>query len=347
MKKVLLSTILCSSLMFAASEYKYEITPIIGGAITEGNTNLDDDYGVGGLSLGFNLDDKSFFNQVELGFLNSLGEVDYRHGGDTQITRLFTNVIKDFEITKNSSIYGLVGAGVEVFSNEDNRNDSGLFGNYGIGYKYKFTDDIALKTDIRHLINADHGDNTLLYTVGLAISFGKKATNVAPVQKQPVKEEPIAAKKEEPKKMAQLDEIDSDGDGVPDSIDQCPNTPKGDFVDKVGCSLKTDLNINFAFDSAKINNSYESKIKRFAEFMKKFPTTKAKIEAHTDAIGTKEYNQKLSERRALSTVEALKAYKIDKSRLKSYGYGESRPIATNETKEGRAKNRRVEATIIK
>ncbi|RXJ85996.1 OmpA family protein [Arcobacter sp. CECT 8985] len=342
MKKVLLSTILCSSLMFAASEYKYEVTPIIGGAITEGNTNLDDHYGVGGLSLGFNLDDKSFFNQVELGFLNSLGEVDYDKGGDTQITRLFTNVIKDFEITNNSSIYGLVGAGVELFSNEDHRNDSGLFGNYGIGYKYKFTDDIALKTDVRHLINANHGDNTLLYTVGLAISFGKKATNVAPVKEEPVKKM-APVKKEEPKKV----EMDSDGDGVVDSIDQCPNTPKGDFVDKVGCSLKTDLNINFKFDSAKINNSYESKIKRFAEFMKAFPTTKAKIEAHTDSIGTKEYNDKLSKRRALSTVNALKAYKIDTKRLKWFGYGESRPIATNETKEGRAKNRRVEATIIK
>lgn len=341
MKKVLLSTILCSSLMFAASEYKYEVTPIIGGALTEGNTNLDDDYGVGGLSFGFNLDDKSFFNQVELGFLNSLGEVDYDKGGDTQITRIFTNVIKDFEITNNSSIYGLVGAGVEVFSDEDDRNDSGLFGNYGIGYKYKFTDDMALKTDIRHLINADHGDNTLLYTVGLAISFGKKATNVAPVQQEPVKE--VAPVKEEPKQV----EKDSDGDGVVDSIDQCPNTPKGDFVDKVGCSLKTNLNINFEFDSEKINNSYESKIKKFAEFMKKFPTTKAKIEAHTDAVGTEEYNQKLSERRALSTVNALKAYKIDSSRLKSFGYGESKPVATNETKEGRAQNRRVEATIVK
>ncbi|AXH08953.1 flagellar motor protein MotB [Malaciobacter halophilus] len=343
MKKVLLSTVLCASLMFAAdSSYKYEITPLVGGVVTEGNTDLDSHYGVGGLSLGFNLDE-SMFDQIELGFLRSLGDVDYDKGGDTSISRIFTNVIKNYELTNNTSLYALVGAGVEVFGHEAYDNESGVFGNYGVGLRYNISDDLIFKTDVRHLIETDHGDNNLLYTFGLAIPFGKKATNVTKQEpvKQEVKPEPV--KQVEPKKVV----LDTDGDGVIDSKDECANTPKGDFVDEKGCSLKTDLNINFAFDSSKINNSYESKIKKFAEFMKAFPSTKAKIEAHTDSIGTEKYNQKLSERRAASTVEALKAYKIDAKRLKWHGYGESKPLATNATKEGRAKNRRVEATIVK
>ncbi len=333
MKKILLSTIACASLIFAQSEYKYEVTPLVGGVVTEGNMNLDDHYGVGGLSIGFNLEN-SMFDQIELGFLTSLGDVDYSNKKDTSVTRIFSNLIKEYELSAKSSLYALIGAGVEVYENEAFKNESGLFGNYGVGFKYQISENMALKTDIRHLIETDHGDNNLIYTVGLAIPFGKKAAPV--VEEKPVVVEP-----------APVVELDSDNDGVVDSLDQCPNTPKGDIVDETGCSLKVDLNINFNFDSAKINNSYDSKIKKFAEFMKKYPSTKAKIEAHTDATGTDEYNQKLSEKRAASTVNALKAYNIDENRLESFGYGESKPLTANDTKEGRAQNRRVEATIQK
>ncbi len=138
---------------------------------------------------------------------------------------------------------------------------------------------------------------------------------------------------------------DSDGDGVIDANDKCPDTPKGDIVDENGCSLKVNLNINFQTDSAVINNSYSSKIKKFADFMNAFPSVKGKISAHTDSVGSDAYNQKLSERRAASTVKALEAYGVDASRLNAVGYGEMNPKASNETAEGRAENRRVEGSI--
>lgn len=175
MKKLLLSTIACASLVFAQSEYKYEITPLVGGVVTEGNMNLDDHYGVGGLSLGFNLEN-SMFDQIELGFLTSLGDVDYSDNKDTSVTRIFSNLIKEYELSAKSSLYALIGAGVEVYQNEAFKNESGLFGNYGVGFKYKINDNMALKTDIRHLIETDHGDNNLIYTVGLAIPFVKSCS---------------------------------------------------------------------------------------------------------------------------------------------------------------------------
>ncbi len=369
MKKILLSTALCASVMLAANnDYKYEITPMIGGTYSEGNLDLERNYANAGLSLGFNLED-SRFDQVELGFLRTLEDVDYDNSNrNTGITRVFTNFVKDYKLSDSTSVYGLIGAGIELFDNEMYGNEDGLFGNYGVGVKYKFSNyhSVALKADIRHLIETDHGDNNLLYTVGLAIPFGKKAAP-APV-------EPVVVEKKEVEIVVNSDydndgvidkedkcpnsvedavvnihgcEIDSDNDGVIDRLDKCPNTPKGDIVNSEGCSLTVNLNINFETDSAVIRNQYDSKIQKFAKFLKTFPSVKGKISAHTDAVGTEEYNQGLSERRAASTVEALKAYGIDESRLKAMGYGELSPKASNSTSEGRAENRRVEGSIYK
>lgn len=337
MKKILLSTALCASMMFAAnSDYKYEITPMIGGAYSEGNMDTDRDYANGGLSLGFNLDD-SMFNQVELGFLRTLEDVDYKNTDyNTGITRLFANLVKEYEFTESTSFYGLIGAGVEIFDDEMGDQENGLFGNYGVGIKYKISEALALKADVRHLIETDHGDNTLLYTVGLAIPFGKKAAPAPEPTPEPTPVVPV-----------EVPPMDTDGDGVIDANDKCPNTPKGDIVDETGCSLKVNLNINFENDSSVINNSYDSKIKKFADFMKAFPSVKGKIEAHTDSVGSDAYNQKLSERRAASAVKALEAYGVEASRLNSVGYGEMNPKASNETAEGKAMNRRVEGSISK
>jgi len=338
MKKILLSTALCASMMFAAnSEYKYEITPMIGGVYTEGNLDLERNYADAGLSLGFNLDD-SMFDQVELGFLRSLEDVDYRNSTeDTGITRVFANLVKEYGLSDSTSLYGLVGAGVEIFDSENFDNEDGLFANYGLGIKYKISEEVSLKADVRHLVEFDHGDNNLLYTVGFAIPFGKKAAPAPMVEK----EIPVIVPVDVPAAK------DTDGDGVIDAHDKCPDTPKGDIVDETGCSLKVNLNINFKTDSAVINNSYDSKIKKFADFMKAFPSVKGKIEAHTDSDGSDAYNQKLSERRAASAVKALEAYGVDASRLNSVGYGEMNPKASNETAEGKAMNRRVEGSISK
>ena len=336
MKKILLSTVACATMMLAAnSDYKYEITPMVGGTYTEGNLGLDRNYANGGLSLGFNQFD-SFIDQVELGFLRSIEDVDYEGGNrNTGITRVFTNLVKEYDLTSDVSLYTLVGAGVEFFDNEFEDNENGLFGNYGVGVKYNLAERLALKFDVRHLIEVDHGDNTLLYTLGLSVPFGE-VSKPAPVAEKPA---PVATPVAAPK--------DSDGDGVIDSLDECPNTMKGAKVDNIGCMTLVNLNINFDTAKADIKDSYNSRINEFAKVMKADPKLKANIEAHTDSVGTDAYNQKLSERRATSAVNALVAAGVQKDRIKAVGYGESRPIASNDTVEGRAENRRVEAVMVK
>lgn len=342
MKKILLSTIACASMLLAANnDYKYEITPLIGGAVTEGNSGLERNYANAGLSLGFNQFD-SIIDQVEIGFLRTLQDVDYKDGSgkNTGITRVFTNVIKDYAIADNTSLYALVGAGVEIFDNEQGRSKNGLYGNYGAGIKYQVADQLALKFDVRHLIEVDHGDSTLLYTLGFAVPFGAVA-KAAPVVEAPVVVAPVVvpAPKAAPK--------DTDGDGVIDELDQCPDTMKGAKVDSVGCMTLINLNINFDTNKSDIKHSYDSRIAEFAKLMNGNPKLKATIEAHTDSVGSDAYNQKLSERRANAAVNALKALNVDASRIKAVGYGETRPTASNATAEGRAENRRVEAVMSK
>jgi len=105
------------------------------------------------------------------------------------------------------------------------------------------------------------------------------------------------------------------------------------------------LKIEFDTGKAIIKPQYHAEIGKVAEFMKKYPEANGVIEGHTDNVGGKAYNQKLSERRAASVRTYLvEKYGIAPERLSSKGYGFTKPIATNKTKAGRQKNRRIQAT---
>jgi OOP family OmpA-OmpF porin len=160
---------------------------------------------------------------------------------------------------------------------------------------------------------------------------------------------------------------DADKDGVPDYLDKCPGTPIGVSVDKDGCPPppppvvqetrsqaekareiqekgRTTLKVFFAFDKSEIKKNSFEEIDDMVAVLKKYPALNITIEGHTDNVGSAAYNKKLSQQRA----EAVKKYMvikggIDAKRLNAVGFGLEKPIATNGTKEGRAKNRRVEA----
>jgi OOP family OmpA-OmpF porin len=161
--------------------------------------------------------------------------------------------------------------------------------------------------------------------------------------------------------------IDSDGDGVPDFFDKCPNTPAGTKVDGSGCPLpvavnKPDVkvyvteedkkvvkeaikNLEFDFGKATIREHSFPSLDRVAQLLidKNFSL---KLAGHTDNVGSVSANLKLSKDRA----EAIKNYLVNKganpSRIEATGYGKEQPIATNKTAAGRQLNRRVEFTLF-
>ena len=103
------------------------------------------------------------------------------------------------------------------------------------------------------------------------------------------------------------------------------------------------------FDTNKYNINEKSKqtLDKLAAILKEYPDTNVLVAGHTDSVGAEAYNQKLSEKRAKAVAEVLAGYGVEKAKISTVGYGELKPIATNKTKEGRAQNRRVEATFNK
>ncbi|MBS7661425.1 OmpA family protein [Pseudomonas lalucatii] len=157
---------------------------------------------------------------------------------------------------------------------------------------------------------------------------------------------------------------DEDGDGVFDRRDRCPHTPSGTPVQHNGCPLKVypsapelvepepveavrvELDVKFDFDKSVVKQDAQDDIRSLADFMKQYPQTTTTVEGHTDAIGTDAYNQALSERRANAVRDVLvNQHGIDTGRVSAVGYGESRPVADNDSEAGRAINRRVEAEV--
>jgi OOP family OmpA-OmpF porin len=106
------------------------------------------------------------------------------------------------------------------------------------------------------------------------------------------------------------------------------------------------LKVEFATDSAVIQTRYNDEVNTVGEYMKKYPTTTAVIEGHTDNVGSAELNMKLSQKRAENVVNYLaENFGIERNRLSAKGYGSTRRIAYNNTPDGRQKNRRINAVI--
>ncbi len=146
--------------------------------------------------------------------------------------------------------------------------------------------------------------------------------------------------------------LDSDGDGVPDYRDECPDTERGAKVDDIGCyveleeTVTIDLNLEFDVDSSDLRPEHYPEIQRVVEFLRQYPTANAVIEGHTDSDGSAGYNQALSERRARSVMrDLIERAGVRAGRLSSAGFGESRPIAANDTAAGKQRNRRVSAVV--
>ncbi len=104
--------------------------------------------------------------------------------------------------------------------------------------------------------------------------------------------------------------------------------------------------ILFDVDSANVKPEAGASLQKIADILKKYPKTNITVAGYTDSTGGEAYNQALSERRANSVKFMLVSYGVDGARVTSGGFGKSSPVASNDTAEGRAQNRRVELHIV-
>lgn len=278
------------------------------------------------------------------------------------------------------SPYILLGGGQQNFKAPGVDVDKGTFANAALGAFTRFNDYVALRTEVRDVYNFNTENNDILALVGLEFSgASSRVTNEPTPAPEPVAEEPAA--------VVVVEEVvavvaDTDGDGVPDGQDKCPNTPAGVQVNQDGCPLDSDkdgvpdyldkcpgtganivvdttgcpkmlteaiskqLSVNFDSSKAVVKDEYKAEIGELAALIKQYNNTHVEIQGHTDASGNKALNDKLSQQRADAVARVLvEEFGIDPSRVTANGYGSSQPLADNATADGRAKNRRVIAIL--
>ena len=353
----------------------FTVSPMIGGYIFEGNQDLENKpvYGVG---LGYNFD-KQLSAEAVFNYIDT--ESDDSHG-DVKAYLYRLDGLYHFNFNDRLVPYVAAGVGGITFDRDHGDNNNDPLINYGAGLKYFITENMALRGDVRHVISFDSTHHNLMYTVGLTFFFGGPK-EVAAREPQDSDGDGVyddLDKCPNTPSGVSVDSsgcpLDSDGDGVYDDLDKCPNTPSGVSVDSSGCPLDSDgdgvydyldkcpgtplgarvdergcwVLKGVQFDIAKATIKPESYqiLDEVVEVLVKNPHLKIEIQGHTDSTGSAEMNLKLSQNRAASVLEYFVSNGIERTRLSCRGFGMEKPIASNDTIDGRAKNRRVELKPI-
>jgi len=317
---------------FAAANAGVTVTPLLVGYtfqdtqhnngedhLGSGPAELQDDLFVGaalGVELTPWLGFEAEYSQVK-------GDIDVAEvkDGEYKQQQLAGNfyVTSDL-ITKNydSKVkpYVLLGAGHYKYEGEGEAagwEDEGTLGNAGVGAFWRLNDALSLRTEARGTYNFDEQFWNYTALAGLNVVLGGhlKPAVAAPVVVVPVQPEPV-----EP-------------------------TPQVLVED-----LNMELRVFFDTNKSNIKDQYKPEIAKVAEKLVEYPNATARIEGHTDSTGPRALNDRLSLARADSVKSALvNEYNVNPTRLSTQGFAWDQPIADNNTKEGRAMNRRVFATI--
>ncbi len=283
------------------------------------------------------------------------------------------NAIYEYENRTNITPYALAGLGYEKVVGEKKgiiESHPFIQGGGGINIDIKNGYKGKLEGRFLQILGNKNENNEAILTAGLTIPLNYRKTIIKPIIKEvkrPIK--PIIIKPiiklstpppvkpviiREPKKIIysnsnecsiKISAPDIDRDGVEDRLDKCPETPCNFSVNGYGCPIKATLKIHFATNSAEIRDYSMDKIYGFASFLLKNRGSMVTIVGHTDSKGSDSLNKSLSYRRANSVVQALISKGVSPTRVHAEGMGESMPIASNRTPDGRAKNRRIEAIL--
>jgi OOP family OmpA-OmpF porin len=411
-----ISLLVAGSLMAMATaasagnrEGAFSVSPVIGGITFDGPQHLES-APVYGIRTGYNFT-KALGIEALFDYANTettKGASSARRDTNIDYYRYGGELLYHFFPDNNFVPYFAAGYAAHTFKGTIPAGEDSVtkgVGDYGLGAKYFLNDKVALRADVRHLIyrQASETQHAVTYSIGLHIPFGGK-TEAAPMAQPVAEAAPIAqpvpqaaptdsdgdgvydaddacpntpAGVKVDVKGCPLDSdrdgvydyldkcpgtpegvkvdtdgcpLDSDRDGVYDYLDKCPGTPQGVTVDKVGCPVKlcspTVLNIKFDTNKADIKPQYRDELKKVGEFLNEFPKARGVIEGHTDSVGRKASNMRLSQRRADSVrAYIIKNFNIAPDRISAKGFGPTRPVADNKTAAGKQQNRRIEANF--
>lgn len=353
----------------AAIADRFYISPMATYTLTDPDRGTDD--GIGGtLTIG------KEFNQR---FAFELSGIYSSFNGEkgAKSTQLVGGGIRGLLFPASGGIYGITGVEYGHFKDHPGENNkySGTLVSVGAGYLFGpfnfIASGISLRAEILFRSDIHSGavtgqtfNNSLnegVANLGLLIPIGREPVrDVPPAEAPPAEVVPVAAP------------VDSDGDGVADELDKCPDTPAGIQVGDDGCPLapapsqcKTPeagqpitlegcaagdkivlRGVNFEFNRANLTVNAKTILDGVSDALTGAPNVRVEVGGYTDSKGTDAYNEALSQKRAQAVVKYLTGKGIAADRMQSKGYGEAEPVADNETDEGRELNRRVELKII-
>ena len=236
------------------------------------------------------------------------------------------------------------------------REDGNIAGKFGVGLQGDLGR-VGIRTELAYRAHADDDSIGALYTdedhndgedwfgdvlasVGVVIPLG------------PEPAAPVTAPPPPPPPDATCADMDSDGDGVNDCNDKCPNSQAGQTIGPDGCPAPVTIDlrgVNFDFDKSTLRPDAVAILNEAVGILQRYPDLRVEVAGHTDLCGSDAYNQSLSERRARAVYDYLTSNGIDAGRLVGpTGYGESRPLEqTEQTLPGckSETNRRTELNI--
>lgn len=283
----------------------------------------------GGVEAGFSFTPEWGY-RVYYDYLNS----SMQSGGSVNGYRFGTDLLYNF----SDNFYGGIGINTTEIDNFKNR-----FYRVSGGYKTYIADNLAMTLEAA-VQQSDEDLTEFMFQTSLRYYFGGGSSYTPAPAKQQVQNTQTTTT------SVVVAAVDSDNDGVVDSNDKCPNTRAGFKVDADGCvmyeneTITKNLLVNFGFDSAAISTDGKADIADTAAFLKEYPQLDIVIEGYTDDTGAASYNLSLSERRAKAVGNSLvQEFGIDASRVTTVGFGEAKPLVPNDSRENRAKNRRIEA----
>ncbi|ENM5826362.1 hypothetical protein CGT94_00150 [Vibrio metoecus] len=313
MKK--LAAIISTTLLFASSAAVAEV--YVGGKI--GKSWLDDACQSGqpcdkddttlGAFVGY---EANKWLSLEAGY-DYLGKFTAAGLADEKVKAITLAPKLSLPLTEGIALYGKVGG---AFVDYGSKDDYSYLGAAGLEFNTNHNVTMRLEyqniTDINNDIVRASGESA---TLGVVYKFGGSQEPAPVVEQRPAEPAPVA----EP------------------------------VVEKVAVTKTFTFqhldSSTFATASAELKPATVKKLDKIVGYLNQYPQAKVEVVGHTDSTGSDAYNQKLSERRAQAVAKALEAQGIDASRISAKGLGESSPIASNATAEGREKNRRVELVI--
>ncbi len=330
----------------------YSNSSVFGRIATEDNENYIYNSFLSSLSVGYRMDNGLAAE------LNGVSKLPFQRSRLPELNQIRLNTIYYFN-DDTFRPYILLGVGrASIHSAEPlELNSSGLVWGGGIGIEYTINERWFTRANLRLDQAFDDSRNNdesyefinTLFEVGY--NFGTKSS---------YKQDSKFSDAKSYKVYTDQEEVDSDKDGIPDSIDLCPDTPASKPTNEVGCAIigVTDshnssgiifegiLDVNFDSGSSVLKEQARITLNKMSDILKKHSEIKIFVQAHTDNIGSDKENLKLSKSRAESVKNYLESRGISSARIVEEGYGETYPIATNKTAEGRALNRRVVFKLV-